>query len=53
MSEFGLSKREYFAALALQGLLACPSETYPAQKEVAEWSVIYADALIDALNAEK
>jgi len=51
-SEFGLSKREYFAALALQGLLSDSGETYPMPKEISDWAVKYADALIDALNQE-
>lgn len=52
MGEYGLSKREYFAALALQGLLSDSGETYPMPKEISEWAVKYADALIDALNQE-
>lgn len=44
-----LTKREYFAGLALQGLLAC-SSTHGTENLFAEDSVKYADALIDALN---
>ena len=44
----GLTKREYFAAMALQGLL---SEQYWASAEcAAKYSVDMADALINALN---
>jgi hypothetical protein len=42
-----LTKREYFAALALMGLLA-----NRATNKDADDAVMYADALIDRLNAE-
>jgi hypothetical protein len=51
-TEPGLSKREYFAGLALQGLLAnqnignCP-------KKIANVAIMAADALLDELNKEK
>lgn len=46
----GLSKREYFAGLAMQGLLAnSGNETYAT---MAAWAVRHADALIEALNKE-
>lgn len=50
----GLTKREYFAALAMQGILARgPFQGQdPADEFVAKWSVDSADALIDALNKE-
>ena len=49
----GLTKREHFAALAMQGLLANPvyAETRT-PVEVQEWAVAAADALIAALNEE-
>ena len=44
----GLTKREYFAAMAMQGLL---SEEFWASAEcAAKYSVDMADALINALN---
>lgn len=50
----GLSKREYFAAMALQGLLASwPREgdwPYPSNANVADSAVAIADALIEALE---
>jgi hypothetical protein len=47
-SEGGLTKRELFAAMAMQGLLATPDyECTPAS--CAKLSVQYADALIEAL----
>lgn len=55
---FGLTKREYFASLAMQGLI---SQTTPlpttslleAPKNVANWAVIFADELIKSLNEQK
>ena len=45
----GLTKREYFAAMAMQGLLANSSNSiYPT--EVAQDSLIYADALLAELE---
>jgi hypothetical protein len=46
----GLTKREYFAAKALQGLLADPTTII--SKTVAEDAVKLADHLIQALNNE-
>lgn len=47
----GLTKREYFAALVLQGITANPA--YQGQKQKAcEEAVLTADALIDQLNKE-
>jgi hypothetical protein len=43
----GLTKREYFAAAALAGLVA----DGVAKTDAAEFAVIVADQLIDALNA--
>jgi hypothetical protein len=47
----GMTKREYFAAKALQGLLADP--TTMISKTVAEDAVKMADHLIEALNNDK
>ena len=53
MSEVGLSKREFFAALVLQGLMANPNVTdlrnYNAYS-IADAAVTAADALIEVLN---
>ena len=50
----GLTKREFFAATAMQGLLACPVSQLGPQGEIpsnaAQAAVRYADALIRALN---
>jgi|TARA_Y100000310_G_scaffold70836_1_gene66585 hypothetical protein len=45
----GMSKREHFAALALQGVLA---QGVLAKKHAAQRAVDLADALIKALNEE-
>ena len=47
----GLTKREYFAAMALQGLLALPPKII--SKTVAEDAVKLADHLIKALSDEQ
>jgi hypothetical protein len=51
-SEKGLTKREYFAAIAMQGLLS--GNPFPAEKMggeyIAKYSAHYADALINELN---
>lgn len=44
----GLTKREYFAALALQGMLAY--DRTRSADAIARWSVEAADALINELN---
>lgn len=52
----GLTKREYFAAIAIQGILSFggtetnqnPKDTTP--QYIAEAAVIYANALIEELN---
>lgn len=46
----GLTKREYFAAMAMQGLLAHESSTSMSFEQTAEAACIQADALIKALN---
>ncbi len=46
----GMTIREYFAALAMQGNLAACSASYPDTEAVVKKSVEYADALIEELN---
>lgn len=49
----GLTKREYFAAIAMQGhLSSMPSGVIDKPEYVAIKSVAYADALIAELNKE-
>lgn len=50
-SEYGLTKREYFSAMALQGLLA--NVNHSRNPVHAEDAVFLADALINALNKEQ
>jgi hypothetical protein len=45
----GLTKREYFASMALQGILA-NSYLIPEIEHQTKFAVKYADALIEALN---
>lgn len=47
--EYGLLKRELFALMALQGLLANPSVDGTPQ-DITNDAVDYADALLEALN---
>jgi len=46
----GLTKREYLAAMAMQGISANASLTSTSFEKIAEWSVKQADALITELN---
>ena len=49
--QHGLSKREYFAAMAMQAILtAKPANTPYAPANDAHWAVRYADALIAELE---
>jgi hypothetical protein len=48
IQEKGLTKREYFAAMAMQGLLARGAHNFA--ENTADMSVLIADALIEALN---
>ena len=48
----GLTKREYFAGLAMQGLLADPITNQVEREEFGEIAVAYADALLAALAVE-
>lgn len=52
ITEGGLSKREYFAALALQGIIANMADKIDGKTAMlaASAATDYADALISALN---
>jgi hypothetical protein len=52
VTHLGLTKREYFAALAMQGLLACP-DIAASRKAIAEEAVQQADELLKALDIIK
>ena len=47
----GLTKREYFAALAMQGIL-CDGDGGHSERSLANTAVNMADALIEALNKD-
>ena len=49
---YGLTKREYFAAIAMQGILSNAHSHSLSRKEVAISSVEMADALIEELNKQ-
>lgn len=51
-SKWGLTKREYFAAMAMQGFLS-NARLIANKEETAAAAVKMADHLIAALNAEK
>lgn len=48
----GLTKREYFAAMAMQGMCADSNITDIDSNSIAAWSVECADALLAALEAD-
>lgn len=59
-SSFGLTKRELFAAMALQGMLSHPTRYKPREgssnnwhEAISEEAVQIADALITELNKEE
>lgn len=49
---YGLTKREYFAAMAMQGMLSTGTANFYDEK-ISEWAVKQADFLIKALNESK
>ena len=51
-SWYGLTKREYFAAMAMQGMLSSENNTLFGYETIATHSVKHADALINALNKQ-
>ena len=48
----GLSKREYFAAIAMQGMLACADEWYD-NEYCARYALKQADCLLAELEKSK
>lgn len=50
MDQFGLTKREYFAAKAMQGILSDPQSNERKMEDIARYSVKCADLLIIELN---
>lgn len=55
--EFGLTKREYFAALALQGIVSSNEMMGKSLNEhysrTSQMAISYADALINELNKDE
>ena len=49
-AEGGLTKREYFAAMAMQGFIT--AEPQGVYEHISMWAVNHADALIAALNKD-
>lgn len=47
-----LTKREYFAAMALIGVCSADDNSLMTAKEIAKYSVLYADNLIETLNED-
>ena len=47
---YGLTKREYFAAMAMQGMLS--NTGINTESHVAHYAVEFADALIERLNMD-
>ena len=47
--DYGLTKREWFAGLAMQGFCAIPENIHVEAYKVAGWAVSQADALLKAL----
>lgn len=54
INALGLTKREYFAAMAMQGMIASETETlrFAMREKLASESVAMADALIAELSKE-
>jgi hypothetical protein len=50
-NEHGMTLRDYFAAKAMQGLLACPKGEGENEK-YAQWSYEYADAMLAERSKE-
>lgn len=46
-NNYGISKRDYFAAKALQGIMAC-NGVYENEKQLAQWCYEQADAMLEA-----
>jgi len=49
----GLSKREHFAVMAMQGLLAAGDHFRASKVDIASTAIDYADALLEELGSER
>lgn len=52
-ASMGLTKREYFAAMAMQGLLAKHGDDDYQAEQIADYAVAHADALLKKLERTK
>ena len=50
-NNYGISIRDYFAAKALQGVMAC-NGVYDDEKKLARWCYEQADAMLEAREQE-
>ena len=50
-NNYGISIRDYFAAKALQGVMAC-NGIYDDEKKLARWCYEQADAMLEAREQE-
>jgi hypothetical protein len=50
--QWGLTKREYFAGLAMQGMLSNSNFTNSTNDLIAIWSIQIADSLLEQLNKQ-
>jgi len=50
LQTFGLTKREYFAGLAMQGLMANPHAIEWSEKQICMFSLTHADELLKQLE---
>lgn len=53
LKQTGLTKLEYFAAAALQGLAANPNINWVSEDKIAKASLVCAKILINELNEQK
>ena len=52
-TEYGLTKREWFAGMALQGILSRDSIQFHKSTTIAVWAYDYADAMVRAGEVQK
>jgi len=53
MIHFGMNLREYYAGLAMQGLLSAPNTANIPKENIAGMSTVYADALLEELSKDE
>lgn len=52
-TEYGLTKREWYAGMALQGILSRDSIQFHKSTTIAVWAYDYADAMVRAGEVQK